>query len=233
MSTWNSGLSPAPAARERCSAACSGRRGTSARRAVRRRERGGLRAPLRAPLPRHPRLLPPHAGLSRGGRGRGPADLHRRLPDLSAVRQARSCRGPGSTDRPQPLPRRCFVPAVDRGLRGASPRPSALPRRSAPPGPARPVRRPRCASRRISGRRSCSPSSAASRTSRSPRSSTAQEKVKSLVFQARSSLMKSKEARDISCEDIRSQLSVSAAACPSRPDPASLPMSARAVAGSI
>ena len=34
------------------------------------------------------------------------------------------------------------------------------------------------------------------------------EKVKSLVFQARSSLMKSKEARDVSCEDIRSQLSV-------------------------
>jgi RNA polymerase sigma factor (sigma-70 family) len=34
------------------------------------------------------------------------------------------------------------------------------------------------------------------------------DKVKSLVFQARSSLMKSKEGREVSCEDIRSQLSV-------------------------
>ena len=34
------------------------------------------------------------------------------------------------------------------------------------------------------------------------------DKVKSLVFQARSSLMKSKQARDISCEEIQEQLSV-------------------------
>jgi RNA polymerase sigma factor (sigma-70 family) len=34
------------------------------------------------------------------------------------------------------------------------------------------------------------------------------DKVKSLVFQARSSLMKSKQARDISCEEVQEQLSV-------------------------
>ena len=89
--------------------------------------------------------------------------------------------------------------AADRAPLGRGP---------APPGPARHAARHRASCPTTSAPRSCSPRSATSRTRRSPRcSSVPREKVKALVFQARSSLIASREARDTPCDEIRAQLS--------------------------
>ena len=173
-----------------------------------RRVGGGLRGHLRAPSSRRPLLLPAHARLRRGGRGRRPAHVHGRLPRPPALLQADPAAAVALRDRPQPLPQRAAgAPRADVGRARRSRRPSTSRARSSAGTTCGPCSATSPRSRPTSAPRSCSPSWGTCRTTRSATSSGCpKEKVKALVFQARSSLIASRTARETSCAEIREQL---------------------------
>ena len=151
-------------------------------------------------------VLPPHARLRRGGRGRRPAHVPGRLPRPAALAQADPPAAVALHDRPQPLPHRPARRAASgRRTSRSSRRPSTSRARSSAGTTCARCSATSPRSRPTSARRSCSPSSATCRTTRSATcSGCPKEKVKALVFQARSSLIASRtRARDLVRRDPR------------------------------